>query len=65
MKRRGVKESDPFDWEKITSPDNNQPIGNISSTPGVVTRPSSGYESCNFFEIQIRYFDWKLSLKLM
>jgi hypothetical protein len=47
MKRRGVRESDPFDWEKLTSPEGtNPPSGNISSnpTPGIATRPATGYE---------------------
>lgn len=30
MKRRGVKESDPYDWEKLET----TAIGNISSTTG-------------------------------
>jgi len=42
MKRRGVKDTDPYDWEKI-APDNNS-TGNVATTtpPANVIKPA-GY----------------------
>lgn len=41
MKRRGVKESDPYDWEKVTVPDNAIPSV-PTTTPAILTRPALG-----------------------
>ncbi|XP_046980301.1 tau-tubulin kinase homolog Asator isoform X5 [Schistocerca americana] len=39
MKRRGVKETDPYDWEKVPVPDTIPP--QISNTPAIVSRPQT------------------------
>lgn len=42
MKRRGVKESDPFDWEKpneIAQPAVTVSVHTNSTTPAVISRP--------------------------
>ncbi|KAK7794232.1 hypothetical protein R5R35_012552 [Gryllus longicercus] len=41
MKRRGVKESDPYDWEKVAVPDNAIPSV-PTTTPAILTRPALG-----------------------
>lgn len=45
MKRRGVKETDPYDWEKIAS-ESNATSPHLASNPPLasVTKPS-GYEA--------------------
>lgn len=39
MKRRGVKESDPFDWEKQTG--DTQPVTQMSQVPPTTTAPTT------------------------
>ncbi|XP_059482107.1 uncharacterized protein LOC132200567 isoform X2 [Neocloeon triangulifer] len=42
MKRRGVKESDPYDWEKVTT-ENLAPISTTTSpSPALISRPTTG-----------------------
>ncbi|XP_066991308.1 tau-tubulin kinase homolog Asator isoform X3 [Anabrus simplex] len=41
MKRRGVKESDPYDWEKVPATDNAVPQV-PTTTPAIITRPATG-----------------------
>lgn len=40
MKRRGVKESDPYDWEKVTLLETNT-TNAIVNSPGVIRRPAT------------------------
>ncbi|XP_065343410.1 tau-tubulin kinase homolog Asator isoform X3 [Cloeon dipterum] len=42
MKRRGVKESDPYDWEKVTT-ENLAPLSTTTSpSPALISRPTTG-----------------------
>ncbi|XP_063219538.1 tau-tubulin kinase homolog Asator [Bacillus rossius redtenbacheri] len=41
MKRRGVKESDPYDWEKVPTITDNTVPPMISSTPAVISRQAA------------------------
>ncbi|KAF4520879.1 hypothetical protein B566_EDAN010294, partial [Ephemera danica] len=42
MKRRGVKESDPYDWEKVAT-DNLAPVSTTTSpSPALISRPTAG-----------------------
>lgn len=40
MKRRGVKETDPYDWEKVPVADNMVPT--IPTNPAIISRPQTG-----------------------
>lgn len=45
MKRRGVKESDPYDWEKVpnvTSVTDNAVPPAATTSPAILTRPATG-----------------------
>jgi tau tubulin kinase len=46
MKRRGVKESDPYDWEKVPNvtsvTDNAVPPAATTTSPAILTRPATG-----------------------
>jgi hypothetical protein len=45
MKRRGVKESDPYDWEKVpnvTSVTDNAIPPAITTSPAILSRPQTG-----------------------
>lgn len=41
MKRRGVKESDPYDWEKLSSIEINATNTQVTNTPAIITRPAT------------------------
>ena len=42
MRRRGVKENDPYDWEKkILSVDTNDSNAQTTNSPALITRPAT------------------------
>ncbi|XP_037079756.1 uncharacterized protein LOC119100747 [Pollicipes pollicipes] len=43
MKRRGVKESDAFDWEKAAA--ETAPAGGPASTPAIISKPAASYQT--------------------
>ena len=58
MKRRGVRESDPFDWEKAGSDSNTVSDGWIlSSTQVYIVFCLSNYLSCYLSQMKVTMFD--------
>ncbi|KAF0310735.1 Tau-tubulin kinase Asator [Amphibalanus amphitrite] len=43
MKRRGVKETDAFDWEKAGA--ESAPAGGPASTPAIISKPAASYQT--------------------
>ena len=58
MKRRGVKENDPYDWEKAgNSVDNALPPTNTSTSPAIISRTAPGahvgHHGTNNYQVNI------------